>query len=95
MLIIWGASAVLAAMIGASKGRGGEGILLGILLGVIGVLITLCLKPAVTTPAPTAAATTRAGWWPDPLGRHQHRYWDGNQWTTNVSDAGIPTVEAN
>ena len=27
-------------------------------------------------------------WAPDPLGRHQYRYWDGTQWTEHVSDNG-------
>lgn len=29
-----------------------------------------------------------AAWHPDPLGRHEHRYWDGSQWTEHVADAG-------
>lgn len=27
-------------------------------------------------------------WYPDPLGRHQYRYWDGAQWTPHVADNG-------
>lgn len=27
-------------------------------------------------------------WYPDPTGRHQHRYWDGAAWTANVADSG-------
>ena len=27
-------------------------------------------------------------WRADPFGRHEHRYWDGAQWTEHVSDAG-------
>lgn len=34
-------------------------------------------------------ATTPANWYDDPTGRHQHRYWDGNAWTSHVSDDGI------
>ena len=30
-----------------------------------------------------------ARWAPDPLGRHQYRYWDGSQWTEHVSDDGL------
>jgi uncharacterized RDD family membrane protein YckC len=30
-----------------------------------------------------------ARWAPDPLGRHQYRYWDGAQWTEHVSDNGM------
>ncbi len=29
-----------------------------------------------------------AGWYADPQGRHEQRYWDGNGWTDHVSDAG-------
>jgi hypothetical protein len=29
-----------------------------------------------------------AAWHPDPLGRHEHRYWDGTQWTEHVADGG-------
>ncbi len=32
---------------------------------------------------------TPANWYDDPTGRHQHRYWDGNAWTSHVSDDGI------
>lgn len=29
-----------------------------------------------------------AAWYPDPHGRHQHRYWDGSAWTDRVADDG-------
>jgi hypothetical protein len=29
------------------------------------------------------------GWDPDPFGRHQLRYWDGQQWTDAVEDFGV------
>ena len=29
-----------------------------------------------------------ADWYPDPAGRHQHRYWDGTTWTDQVADHG-------
>src|SRR5438094_9505988 len=29
---------------------------------------------------------TNAGWHPDPFGRHQLRYFDGEQWTPHVVD---------
>ena len=32
---------------------------------------------------------TPASWQPDPTGRHDHRYWDGTQWTDHVADAGV------
>ena len=30
-----------------------------------------------------------AAWHPDPMGRHQLRYWDGKAWTDHVSDNGV------
>jgi uncharacterized protein YxjI len=30
-----------------------------------------------------------ANWYPDPTGRHELRYWDGDAWTDHVSDRGI------
>ena len=38
-----------------------------------------------STPAP--------GWHPDPMGRFQHRYWDGSRWTGHVSTGGSQTVD--
>lgn len=35
----------------------------------------------------------QAGWQPDPTGRHQHRYWDGVQWTDHVADGGAESVD--
>lgn len=34
-----------------------------------------------------------ANWYPDPSGRHQHRYWDGGSWTDHVSDSGVAGVD--
>ncbi len=36
---------------------------------------------------------TPANWYPDPSGRHEHRYWDGAQWTEHVSDHGRQGVD--
>ena len=35
-----------------------------------------------------------ADWYPDPSGRHEHRYWDGQAWTEHVSSHGRPSVDA-
>jgi uncharacterized RDD family membrane protein YckC len=34
-----------------------------------------------------------ARWAPDPLGRHQYRYWDGAQWTDHVADDGVVATD--
>lgn len=35
-----------------------------------------------------------AAWHPDPTGRHQLRYWDGQDWTEHVSDRGVQAIDA-
>ncbi|MET0727235.1 MAG: phospholipid scramblase-related protein [Acidimicrobiales bacterium] len=34
-----------------------------------------------------------ANWYPDPMGRHELRYWDGVQWTEHVSSHGRQSVD--
>jgi uncharacterized protein YxjI len=34
-----------------------------------------------------------AAWHPDPLGRHELRYWDGERWTDHVSSNGQQTID--
>lgn len=34
-------------------------------------------------------AAVAGGWYRDPLGRHEYRYWDGAHWTDEASDAGV------
>lgn len=47
----------------------------------------------------TQAGNWAPGWFRDPTGRHDHRWWDGGAWTGHVADAGIagrdelPSVE--
>lgn len=45
---------------------------------------------AVETPAaaPPADSGVPAGWYADPSGRYELRYWDGTAWTEHVSRAG-------
>jgi hypothetical protein len=45
--------------------------------------------PAATPePAPAAEPAVPAGWYADPSGRFELRYWDGAAWTEHVSRAG-------
>jgi hypothetical protein len=34
-----------------------------------------------------------AAWHPDPAGKHDHRWWDGERWTEHVADAGRAAVD--
>jgi len=44
------------------------------------------LEEQVTVSSPAA-------WHPDPTGRHEHRYWDGERWTEHVADQGVATTD--
>jgi hypothetical protein len=44
-------------------------------------------EPATAATA-SAAGAAPAGWYADPSGRFELRYWDGGQWTEHVSRAG-------
>ena len=32
-------------------------------------------------------------WYPDPTGLHDHRWWDGGEWTAHVADAGVAALD--
>lgn len=34
-------------------------------------------------------------WYPDPSGKHEQRYWDGNAWTDRVMNGGKETTDSN
>ncbi|MGH2740148.1 MAG: DUF2510 domain-containing protein [Actinomycetota bacterium] len=33
--------------------------------------------------------STGAGWYPDPTGRHDRRWWDGAKWTADITDRDV------
>ena len=39
------------------------------------------------------APTWPPGWFRDPTGRHDHRWWDGVAWTGHVADAGVAATD--
>ncbi len=52
---------------------------------------TPAAAPAAAAPAaaaPTPTPSVPAGWYADPAGRFELRYWDGSTWTEHVSRAG-------
>jgi hypothetical protein len=83
-VLIWLFCAAIGAALAHSKNRPWtEGLLLGGLLGVIGVIIELFLKAQPKQPnpgMPAPAAMPLPGWYPDPAGAGGHRYWDGRMW---------------
>ncbi len=50
--------------------------------------------PVAATPsAPPTTAPNPERWLPDPLARHELRFWDGRRWTQHVSDAGVTGID--
>ena len=45
--------------------------------------------PTPAPPATVAPSDHPPAWHPDPQGRHQLRWWDGQQWTDHVSSNGV------
>jgi len=45
--------------------------------------------PSVSPPSAPSAVVRPAGWYDDTTRRHQHRYWDGAQWTAHAADGGV------
>ena len=41
----------------------------------------------------TDPAALPSGWFPDPHGRHDYRYFNGHSWTADVSDEGRRLVD--
>jgi hypothetical protein len=41
----------------------------------------------------TSTGGAAAAWYPDPAGRHEHRYWDGERWTVHVADQGVTAID--
>ena len=44
--------------------------------------------PRRPRPATPATPSVPAGWYHDPAGRYELRYWDGSAWTEHVSRNG-------
>jgi len=41
-----------------------------------------------------ATGAAPAGWYQDPTGKHQNRYWDGARWTDRVGDTNVSSDPA-
>lgn len=66
-----------------------EIIILFMLLAFVGVIAAVVVVARRTGPDPLAATMPSGRWAADPTRRHELRWWDGAQWTSSVSDAGV------
>lgn len=40
-----------------------------------------------------SSVSPAGAWYADPTGRHQHRYWNGSSWTSDVADYGRASID--
>ncbi|MCX6540542.1 MAG: DUF2510 domain-containing protein [Actinobacteria bacterium] len=55
---------------------------------VVAPVAVAAAEPEAVVAAAAVAPAVPAGWYADPAGRFELRYWDANQWTEHVSRAG-------
>lgn len=73
----------LSGAIAGSRGLGfWTYFVIGFLLPIIGLLIALTATP---TKLGQLTPASGPGWWPDPTGRFDGRYYDGRSWTRHVA----------
>jgi hypothetical protein len=83
LLIVALAGGLIAGVIASSRGLSFGGyFLLGFLLPLIGIVVAAVAQPSKLRQLTAAPA---AGWWPDPTGRFDRRYYDGHGWTRHVT----------
>lgn len=85
-IVLWGVCVAIATAIGSSKGKAGTGFALGLLLGLIGVIIVAVMGDDKL--GRVQAKPAAEGWFHDPLGRFDARYYDGRKWTQHVGRVG-------
>jgi hypothetical protein len=78
-------------------------IAVGLVTCMIGIVIELVyllsIRPqldrvaAGADPATVVSGSPQSGWYPDPYARHELRYFDGMQWSENVSNGGVPGID--
>lgn len=57
---------------------------------IVLALVVAILVRVTRTPRPVAAPPIPpAGWFRDPWGRHEQRFWDDTAWTSRVRDGGV------
>jgi len=59
----------------------------------IGLYLVANVRRLSSQAVASLAEMAAPAWYPDPLGKHELRYWDGIVWTPHVSDAGMQSVD--
>ncbi|MCU0271268.1 MAG: DUF2510 domain-containing protein [Acidimicrobiales bacterium] len=62
-------------------------------LGAAGVGIGAVAAHDGTPLPPAEQQRQEPGWYPDPSGRHEVRWFDGENWTASVADQGVAATD--
>ena len=65
-----------------------------VLVDALTVLSREARRRGPAPPPRHAPDTVPSGWYPDPSGRHEQRYWHDGRWTAHVGDGGRRTTES-
>lgn len=61
---------------------------------IVGLFVSAIRGQSRAPQSPPVAARTPAGWYPDPYGVHQLRWFDGSSWREIVADNGVESIDA-
>jgi hypothetical protein len=95
LVVVWLLCAVVGLVVGQSKGRAGEGFVLGLLLGLIGILIIAVLPSKLTggvSGNSSGGRPSAAGWFQSPSNPSMIQFFDGARWTPNMAPAPASNV---
>jgi hypothetical protein len=86
LLVVALAGGFISGLIASGKGLSFGGyFILGALLPLIGVIAAAAATPAVSSGLMQLTPAPGEGWWQDPSGRFDRRYFDGRHWTRHVT----------
>ena len=85
--------AAVGGAIGSGKHRTGQGIALGGILGILGIIVLIFLKRRPKS-AITARFPQSGDWHSDPTGRNEYRMRIKGQWTQTVSNDGVVGIDS-
>lgn len=80
---------VICMIIAMGKGQPAWiGFVLGFVFTCAGLVAVLIMKGANAPMQGVPPPHPNSQWLTDPTGRHQYRLWDGQRWSSHVSDGG-------
>jgi len=83
----------LAFEVAVALGEGHDQDVLAELRGMLPALPAETAPEPAPTASPLPPPSSPAGWYADPRGHHEVRYWTGKVWSEHVADGGVQAVD--